>query len=89
MNQQDEIDESVAGYDSENKAFYSNSPNNDIYNQFIIGIKFWQAYSIACISAYNGFLKAWSDNIRLTNSNTGNLLLSGCNVKKLALVISY
>ncbi|MGB7952766.1 MAG: hypothetical protein WCF23_02200 [Candidatus Nitrosopolaris sp.] len=50
MNQQDEIDESVAVYDSENKVFYSNYPNNDIYNQFIIGIKFWQAYSIACIS---------------------------------------
>lgn len=66
----DYLDESVAVYDSENKVFYSNSPNNDIYNPFIIGIKFWQAYSIACISAYNGFLKAWSDNIRLTNSNT-------------------
>lgn len=66
----DYLDESVAVYDSENKVFYSNSPNNDIYNPFIIGIKFWQAYSIACIRAYNGFLKAWSDNIRLTNSNT-------------------
>jgi hypothetical protein len=46
MNQQDEIDESVAVYDSENKVLYSNSPNNDIYNQFIIGIKFWQAIAL-------------------------------------------
>lgn len=65
--ERDYLDESVTLYDRENEVFYSNSPNNDIYNPFIIGIKFWRAYSIACISAYNGFLKAWIDNIRLTN----------------------
>jgi hypothetical protein len=38
--ERDYLDESRAVYD----------PKNDIYNPFIIGIKFWQAYSIACIS---------------------------------------
>jgi hypothetical protein len=43
----DYLEESVTIYDSENKVLQSNSPNNDIYNQFITGIKFWQAHSIA------------------------------------------
>lgn len=31
-----------------------------------MGTKFWQAYSIAWINAYNEFSKAWIDNIRLS-----------------------
>jgi hypothetical protein len=58
------LDES-ATVNSENKVLYSDSSNNDIYNPFIIGIKFWQACSIAWINAYDGFLKAWIDNIKL------------------------
>jgi hypothetical protein len=41
---------------------YSNSPNTDNNNPFIIGIKLWQAHSIAWINAYNEFMKAWINN---------------------------
>jgi hypothetical protein len=58
------LDES-AMVNSRNNVFYSDSSNSDIYNPFIIGIKFWQACSIGWINAYNGFLKAWMDNIKL------------------------
>jgi DNA-binding MarR family transcriptional regulator len=34
-------------------------------NLFISGIKLWQANGIAWINAYNDFLKAWVDNIKL------------------------
>ncbi len=54
-----------ATVNSGNNIFYSDSSNSDIYNPFIIGIKFWQACSIAWINAYGGFLKAWLDNIKL------------------------
>jgi hypothetical protein len=37
----DYLEESVTIYDSENKALQSGSSNNDIYNPFISGIKFW------------------------------------------------
>ena len=62
----DYLDESVTIYDSE-KVLQSSSPNNDIYNPFIIGIKFWQAHNIAWINAYNEFIKVWVGNIRLTD----------------------
>jgi hypothetical protein len=62
----DYLNESVTVYDNENKVLQSSSPNNDIYNPFITGIKFWQAHSIAWINAFNEFLKAWTDNIRLS-----------------------
>ena len=54
-----------ATVNSGNNVFFSDSSNSDIYNPFIIGIKFWQACSIGWINAYNGFLKAWMDNIKL------------------------
>ena len=61
---QNYLDES-ATVNSGNNVFFSDSSNSDIYNPFIMGIKFWQACSIAWIDAYGGFLKAWIDNIKL------------------------
>jgi hypothetical protein len=65
----------------ENKNSNYNSANIYNYNPFIIGIKFWQAHNVAWINAYNEFLKAWIDNIRLTastyeefNSNRNKML---------------
>ena len=66
--EQDRSDESVTVYDNENKVSYSNLSIYHIYNPYIVGIKFWQAHSVAWIDAYNEFLKAWIDNIRLTAS---------------------
>ena len=61
---QNYLDES-ATVNSGNNVFFSDSSNSDIYNPFIMGIKFWQACSIAWIDAYGGFLKAWIDNTKL------------------------
>ena len=61
---QNYLDES-ARVNSGNNVFFSDSSNSDIYNPFIMGIKFWQACSIAWIDAYGGFLKAWIDNTKL------------------------
>jgi hypothetical protein len=63
---QDRLDESVIVYDNENRVFYSNYPNYDNYDPFIIGIRYWQANTVGWIGAYNGFLKAWVDNTKLT-----------------------
>jgi hypothetical protein len=64
----EDLNKSVTVYNNENSVFYSNSdsPNYDNYDPFIIGIRFWQAHTIGWFSAYNGFLKAWVDNIKLT-----------------------
>ena len=70
----DYLEESVTIYDSENKALQSSSSNNDIYNPFITGIKFWQAHSIAWINAYDQFLKSWIDNIRLSQRQVKQLI---------------
>ena len=56
--EQEHLDESVMVYNKENKVSNSNLSNYDIYNPYIIGIKFWQAHSIAWINAFNEFLKA-------------------------------
>jgi hypothetical protein len=79
--EQGRLDESVTVYDNGNKVSNSNLSNYDIYNPYIIGIKFWQAHNIAWINAYNEFLKAWIDNIRRTastyeefNSNRNRML---------------
>jgi hypothetical protein len=61
---QNYLDES-ATVNSGNNVFFSDSSNSDIYNPFIMGIKFWQACNIAWINAYGGFLKAWIDNTKL------------------------
>jgi hypothetical protein len=50
---------------------YSNSPNTDNNSPFIIGIKLWQAHSIAWINACNEFMKAWIDNIKTDSNVTG------------------
>jgi hypothetical protein len=60
----DHLDESASFDGNENKESYSNSPNTDNNNPFIIGIKLWQAHSIAWINAYNEFMKSWIDNIK-------------------------
>ena len=64
------LDKSVIVYDDDISVFYSNSnsdsPNYENYDQFIIGLRFWRAHTVGWISAYNGFLKAWVDNIKLT-----------------------
>jgi hypothetical protein len=44
---QSNLDESVTVYDNGNKVSNSNLSSYYIYNPYIIGIKFWQAYSIA------------------------------------------
>lgn len=54
-----------ATVNSGNNVFFSDSSNSDIYNPFIMGIKFWQACNIAWIDVYGGFLKAWIDNVKL------------------------
>ncbi len=80
--EQDRSDESVTVYDdNENKVSYSNLSIYDIYYPYIIAIKFWQAHSVAWIDAYNEFLKAWIDNLRLSastyeefNSNRNKML---------------
>jgi len=64
--EQNHLDKSVIVYDNENRVFYSNSPNYDNYYPFIIGIRFWQAHTVGWISVFNGFLKHWIDNIKLT-----------------------
>ena len=48
---------------------YSNSPNTDNNSPFIIGIKLWQAHSIAWINACNEFMKGWIDNIKTDSNN--------------------
>ena len=71
------LDKSVIVYDNENCIFYSNSdsPNYDNYDTFIIGLRFWRAHTVVWISAYNGFLKAWVDNIKLTRLPCENRLI--------------
>ena len=66
--EQDRLLESPTTYDIVNKVSYSNLSIYDIYNPYIIGIKFWQAHSIALINSYNEFLKVWIDNLRLNAS---------------------
>ena len=65
--EQDHLDESSTVYDKV-KVSYSNLSIYDIYNPYLIGMKFWQAHSIALINSYIEFLKAWIDNIKLTAS---------------------
>lgn len=51
--EQDRSDESVTVYDdNENKVSYSNLSIYDIYYPYIIGIKFWQAHSVAWINSF-------------------------------------
>jgi len=64
--EQKHLEKSVTVYDNESRVFYSDSPNYDNYDPFIIGIRFWRAHTVGWISAYNEFLKAWVDNIKLT-----------------------
>lgn len=61
--EQNHLDKSVIVYDNENRVFYSNSPD---YGNGIIGIRYWQPQTVGWISAFNGFLKSWIDNIKLT-----------------------
>ena len=61
---QGQLDESARFYGNWNEESYSNLPNTDNNNPFIIGIKLWQAHNIAWMNAYNEFMKAWIDNIK-------------------------
>ena len=63
------LDESASLDGNENKRSYSNLPNNDVNNPFIVGIKLWQDNSIAWINACNESMKAWIDNIRAGSNN--------------------
>ena len=55
-------------YDNENKESHSNLSNNNNNNPFIVGVEFWQAHNTAWLNVYNEFLKAWIDNIKLTQT---------------------
>ncbi|MGC2427108.1 MAG: hypothetical protein WA421_08735 [Nitrososphaeraceae archaeon] len=63
------LDESASFDGNENKRSYSNLPNNDVNNPFIVGIKLWQDNSNAWINACNESMKAWIDNIRADSNN--------------------
>ena len=63
------LDESASFDGNENKRSYSNLPNNDVNNPFIVGIKLWQDNSNAWINACNESMKAWIDNIRAGSNN--------------------
>ena len=61
---QGQLDESARFYGNWNEESYSDLPNTDNKNPFIIGIKLWQAHNITWMNAYNEFMKAWIDNIK-------------------------
>jgi hypothetical protein len=44
--EQNHLDKSVIVYDNENIVFYSNSPDHDNYDPFIIGTRYWQAHTV-------------------------------------------
>ena len=65
---QDSLGKSVTVYDNENKESHSNLSNNNNNNPFIIRVKFWQAHNTAWLNVYNEFVKAWIENIKLTQT---------------------